>query len=734
QESSGDPSASPTITSLGTVAGVILGTAAYMSPEQARGQVADRRADVWSFGALLYEMLSGVRPFEGDTISDTLAAVLRAEPDWDRIRADTPRRVRRLTQRCLLKDPRRRLQAIGEARVQLEDEIAHPGEDETETVAAAAPSSAGRLGWIVAAVALAGCVALFALWRTSGSEPPIRIRSEIVLDPPVGDLASSSMRLLPDGHRVVYVGNKNNDLKLWLRDFSQLEARVLPGTESAYPGTFSPGGDMLAFFADDELKKISISGGAAVSLVPISANPRGASWSEDGYIYYSPGTFHPIMRVLETGGEPEEVTSFPEKQARINSHRWPTILPGGKGLMYLAGLAGDFADAQIEVLDLDSKETRVLHVGALYPQYLSSGHITFVSNGQLVAMGFDPVGLQVTSPPKAAVWGVQHAFGNGGAQYSVSDNGTLIYLPGEGSQLDHRMKWIEPDGTSKEILGSEVMFHPRFSPDGRRLAYTIGLGTVSDIWVWDVERDVHTRLTLDTEADSSAAWSSDGEWMAFSSSRHNGPANIYRKRADGSGDVERLTESENRQYPSAWSSDDSMLLFIEAAPDRGFDVRLLRFDENGRPTGEPEDVVATTSGDVHSMFSADDRFILYESEESGGEEIYLRTIDGSGRWQVSDGGGRTPRWSGDGKQIFYHLADPTDPEIRVVDFSLVNGTPSLSRSRTHVKAPLALVQTVSAAFDVHPADGRIVAFVMPELASQAANPILVQGWFDELDK
>ena len=739
--SSGDPSASPTVTSLGTMAGVILGTAAYMSPEQARGQTADRRADVWSFGVLLYEMLSGARPFEGNTISDTLAAVLRAEPDWEQIGPRTPAAVQRLVRRCLLKDPRRRLQSIGEARVRIEDAIADPDGfadasdrppvGETGT----APSRGGRLGWIVAALALAGCVALFAVWRMSAREALPRLRSEVVLTPLVANTATSSMRLLPGGHRIVYAGDKDGVIKLWLRDFSELEARVLPGTEGGHPGTFSPDGQWLVFFSDREMKKLAISGGASISLAPVTTTPRGASWAEDGYIYYAPGTSHGIMRVHADGGEPEEITKLPEIQTRFNSHRWPTILPGGRAVMYLAGTAGDFAEAHIETFELASKETRVLHVGALYPQYLSSGHISFISNGALVAMGFDLERLEVTSPPTSVVPGVQHSFGNAGAQYSVSDNGTLVYLPGEGTQLDNDLQWATIDGERTKILGPAVMFHPRFAPDGERVAYTVGVGGLSDIWIYDVKREVHTRLTLDSVAtDSTAAWHSDGKWIAFASDRHDGPANIYRKRADGSGEVERLTESTNRQFPSAWSSDDTMLLFMEQTKDHGLDLRMQRFDENGRPAGEPETLVSSPALDLHGMFSPDDRFIVYESRESGTVEIYLRTTDGSGRWQVSDGGGRTPRWSGDGKRIFYHLPTPQDPEIRVVDFALQNGSPSLSRSQTYMKLPLPMIQSISASFDVHPVDGRVIALASEWNQGDAPNPILVQGWFDELDK
>jgi Tol biopolymer transport system component len=377
----------------------------------------------------------------------------------------------------------------------------------------------------------------------------------------------------------------------------------------------------------------------------------------------------------------------------------------------------------------------VLHLGALAPRYLSSGHISFVAEGALVVMGFDPDRLEVTSPPMSVIDGVRHSFGNAGAEYSVSDNGTLLYLPGEGTQLQLKMLWATVDGELETILESMPMFHPRFSPDGRRLAYTVGLGGQSDIWVYDVKREVHTRLTLDSKAaDSSPAWSADGKWISFSSNRHDGALNIYRKPADGSGESERLTESGNRQFPSAWSADGTMLLFMEQTQARSYDLKLQRFDKNGQPVGEPEDVVSSPAGDVHGSFSPDDRFILYDSRESGSNQVYVRTVDGSGRWQVSDNGGRTARWSADGKNIFYHSDNPPDSEIQVVEFTMENGTPSFGRPETYLEIAIPLVQTVSAMFDIHPVDGRVLALESSWDQGDVPDPILVQGWFDELDK
>jgi serine/threonine-protein kinase len=322
----GDPSASPTVTSLGTVAGVILGTAAYMSPEQARGMNVDRRADIWSFGALLYEMLTGERPFEGETISDTLAAVLRADLEWD----------------------------IAEFRARLEDAIDDPDDSASgirpQGQLEDTSSRPSRLPWLIAAAALVVLVTLAAWQQLTRVEPRPLLRSEIGLDSWASpDGSAVNLILMSGGHRIHYAGEKDGKYRLWVRDLSRLEATPVLGTENGQVAAVSPDEQWIAFFGDGKLKKVSINGGEPIVLADASDSGRGGDWSEDGYIYYTPGTRHPVMRVPENGGEAEAVTELPAEgssSSSINSHRWPQILPGGKALLYLAGIAGDFAEAR----------------------------------------------------------------------------------------------------------------------------------------------------------------------------------------------------------------------------------------------------------------------------------------------------------------------------------------------------------------------------------------------------
>ena len=743
---SGDPSASPTVTSLGTVAGVILGTAAYMSPEQARGHEVDRRADVWSFGALLYEMLSGARPFEGGTISDTLAAVLRADPDWERLRDDTPPLVRRQVRRCLIKDPRRRTQSIAEVRARLEDAINDP-EDLASGIfphspAADTGSRAGRLPWLITAVALLVGLGSFAAWQLSGTQTRPVLRSEIGLTPWANPFSDGlNLKLLSGGHRILYGGGEGDERKLWVRDLSQLTSSPISGTEGAGIAAVSPDEQWFAFFADNALKKISVNGGEPIVLAETTGGTRGGSWSEDGYVYYAPGTVHPIMRVAEDGGEPEAVTELIEDgaaSALTNSHRWPQILPGGKAVLYLAGNAGDFAEARIEVREIASGKVQVLQKGGFFPRYFD-GHVGFVRDGVLTVMGFDPKTLTVTSPPVPMVRDVYHAVGNGGAQYSVSDNGTLIYIPGLGANsLEFEMKWAGKDAPSTTLVGPDAIFQPRFSPDGKRIAYTSGLGTESDIVIYDVERGQSTRLTLDSNAkDRNSVWSPDGKSIAFASNRDGGAMSLYRKPVDGSGAAVRLMESDHDQYPTSWSSDGRMLLFMQATTDRSFDTLLLRLDDDGRPVGDPELIVSTVRQDVHAVFSPDDRYIAYVSNESGKATLYVRSLDGTARWQISEDAGWGPRWVDSGRLYFHSWQGSSwqgDGAIRSVDFTIEDGVPVPGRPKDVLNLPLDVVQLASAMFDVHPIDERLLVLssTSRDQFAQQANPILIQDWVDDL--
>jgi Tol biopolymer transport system component len=721
-----DPSSSPTVTSLGTVAGVILGTAAYMSPEQARGQNADRRSDVWSFGSLLYEMLASRRPFEGDTISDTLAAVLRAEPNWSSLSG--PPAVSGLVRRCLVKDPRRRLQAIGEARVRLEEEIENPQPTETLSVVAA---PRGGATWKIVAAAAAIVALLAIIWgitRPTDTRPPIR--AQLALDPPMAT-ANADLLAMPDGESFFYISKETR--KIFEKRLSDVTPVELAGTEGAQIGGLSPDGEWIAFFSDRQLRMVPRVGGVTVALAPVQTNPRGVSWSENGFIYYTPDAVGGIWRVSEEGGEPEEVTVPPnaseDPSSRVDSHRWPTVLPGDKAMIYLAGSSGDFGEARIELLHFESNEVEVLQTHALFPRYLDDGRIAFVSDGKLMTMGFDVETLKITSTPVVGIEGVAHSFGNGGAEYSVSSDGTLVYQPGFGSQVEIELQWLDDKGRGETIVGPTALFHPRFSPDGRRVAFTRGSGSSQDIWVYDVERGIDTRLTLDaTASEGAACWGPDDKSITFYAKQGGEPAAVYRMPANGSAAPRLLIEGDFMTIPTDWSSDGSMLLFFVYDTESSWDLMLQRFNVDGEPDGPSEPIANTSSDEFHGSFSPDDRYILYTSSESGTREIYLRSLDGSGRWQVSDNGGVTARWGPGGTSIVYQESFDATGQLKRVEVTFDGGVPRLGRPQTMVRYPIAMVQTVSGSFDVNPVDGRLVVAASLFNTLEAAHPVLIQDW------
>jgi homoserine O-acetyltransferase len=341
-------------------------------------------------------------------------------------------------------------------------------------------------------------------------------------------------------------------------------------------------------------------------------------------------------------------------------------------------------------------------------------------------MGFDAATLEVTSPPVAMVKGVQHMFGNGAASYSVADNGTLLYIPGEGSQVAIQLQRFMPDGEVRNLSEVAAILHPRISPDGRYVAYSKDLGSQGDIWVYDQERDVATRLTLEPNVgDYTPIWGPNGEWITYSSGSDGANLDIYRKRADGSGEAELVLGDDAGLRAYSWSSDGSTLLFSKRTEDRGFDLHLQRFDPSGKPAGESVALVASRDIDLHGAFSPDDRFVAYSSRESGVEHVYLSQVDRAGRWQVSDAdGGQAPRWSGDGRRIYYHQGAGANSEVRFVEIFIEQGSPRLGRPQVALSTPLASVQATSASFDVHPVDGSLAVTVALWELESSGHPVL----------
>jgi serine/threonine protein kinase len=729
--SDASPAMSPTLTSAGTVAGMILGTAAYMAPEQARGHVVDKRADIWAFGCVLYEMLTGEMAFPGETISDTLAAVLKLEPDWKALPEETPAVARRLLTRCLEKDARKRLRDIGEARIRIErslsgeaielpsDLVAPPGE------AAALPKSS-KLPWLVAAGAL---VLALAGWVIPGlldkDEPLPVMRFKIDLTEDLNVTSGSPMVLSPDGTRLAYVAG--DPPRIHLRLIGEFEGNPLNGTESAEQPFFSPDGQWIGFFSGTDMKKVSIFGGAAMKLADVQSH-RGGTWGEDGTIIYAPSVTSGLMRVSEAGGEPEVLTD-PREEEGIRSHRWPHVLPGRGAVLFTVQPAGaSFDDARLEVLDLATRQRSVVtQGGGAFARYANSGHVTYIHEGTLFAVPFDLDTLSATGSPVPVVERVSYDPRNGGAQIDYSPQGHLVYNTGDTTSAERRLAWIAADGSTTPVIDELRDYsRPRLSPDGSRLALDYSMTNPSDdVWVHDLERGTTTRLTFADVTDMAPIWSPDGKRVAFGSLRESSVPNLHWKAADGSGETERLTESDLAQFPCSFSPDGQWLMYQEEGTGTGWDLLALRLE-----TGESELFLRTDSPEGAAEFSPDGRWVAYNSNESGRFEVYVRPFPaGGGKWQISTDGGRHPAWSADGTRLYY----PNNDSLMAVDVSSDGAT---FRAETPVEVLAGhsfYFSGFSRSYDVAD-DGRVVAVLESDRENAGDGPrtMLVLNWFEEL--
>ena len=736
EQSGEDPGNSPTLSIAATRAGVILGTAAYMPPEQAKGKRVDRRADVWAFGVVLFEMLTGKRLFTGENISEVLAHVITKEPEWDLLPGDTPPAIRKLLNRTLQKNPKQRLQAIGEARIALAEYEA----DSAASVLMTAPAAVELPAWQrwtpwAAATAAMTLVALVALWGWLASAPPdpqpqrflVDMSGEANLDLRTGSAAALS----PDGRRIAYAASAASQTMLYLRPVDQIEGTRLSGTEGARNPFFSPNGQWIAFFTERELKKVSVFGGAPLTLCETEDN-RGGAWGPDDTIIFASHTTSGLSRIPATGGEPVEITTPGEEE---RSHRWPEFLPGGRKVLFTAQPQGvNFDEANIEVLDLETGERTVLHRGGSYPKYLPTGHVAYVHEGTLFVAPLDLGRLELTSPPAPIIEGITSAPGNGGTQYAFSQNGHLLYFQGDVSGLDLSLVWVDEKGETTPIpVDSKDFDGVALSPDGKQLAIDIFEGTSADIWVYDLERNIPTRLTFDPAQDRFPVWTPDGNRVTFFSTR-DGPSALYWKRTDGTGEAEALAPSgDQAQIPKAWSPDGKVLVYTQEDPQNDFDLWTLTLNAEGEP-GEPELFLQTPFSERNAVFSPDGRWIAYMSNESGEFEVYVRPYPvRPGKWQVSSNVGYHPRWSKKGGEIFYRQS----PEQMIsVPYSAAGDSFRAESPRELFNKPF-YGHPFLPPYDTGP-EGRQFLMLRPEAGDEqevARNQLtLVLNWFEEVKR
>lgn len=652
-----DISASPTLTFAATQAGVILGTAAYMSPEQAKGRAADRRADVWSFGVVLYEMLTGRMLFSGDTVSETLASVIKDEPGWNRLPADLPPTIQRLLRRCLTRDPRQRLQAVGEARITIEQYLANPAAAQNLTPQAAGGQnvSLGRrlMPWAVAAaMGLAAAVSLWGWLRIPPSPAPVVRR--FVVELPKGQVIGgpvASLALSPDGAYLAYDASRMNGAgwQLHLRAMDQFESQPL-GTEEGADAFFSPDGQWVGFFAGGKLKKVSVRGGTPIVLAQASRS-FGAAWGSDGKIIYSPEADSGLWEVSEAGGPPQRLTQ-PDTARGERGHRWPEILPGGHAVLFaMIPSSGTYDQSSIAVLSLKTGKWRTLIEGGSNPKYVSSGHLIFARAGTLMAAPFDPDRLEMTGAPVPVLEGVFSDNTTNQAFYSVSADGMLVYMPASTNRAEaNQFVWVSRKGAEQPLAAPARPYQiPRLSPDGRQIAVRMAETNV-DIWVYDMARGALPRLTFQPGEDEAPAWTRDGKRVAYGSSQGSKPRTIFWRNADGSGVEEVLFEGGQHTHPNAFSPDGRFFAFTDYDPASKGDIFVLPLSGDRKP----QPFLKTPFNEYDALFSPDGHWLAYTSDESGQNEIYVQAFPGpGGKAQVSTDGGHSPVWSRDGKELFY---------------------------------------------------------------------------------
>ena len=643
----GDPSQSPTLTAAATQMGVIMGTAAYMSPEQARGKVIDKRADIWSFGVVLLEMLTGQKVFEGEDVSMTLSSVLQREPDWSHLPSGVSPSLLVFLQRCLEKDPKRRVHDVADVRLAIEGAFEQPASEQVS-------GRAGHRSLLprAAIVGLAGvviAVVITGLLTFTSDEPNTTSVTRFGVTATPAFSEHVPLTISPDGETLVYVARSGDADQLFRRSMDALEAVPIDGTEGAEMPFFSPDGQAVGFFAAGTLKRVSLAGGVPLTLCRAPGEPGGASWSANGtivYQLYSEG----LRRVSAAGGEPELLTN-PLEEDDVIGHVWPSFLPGGETVLFTP--FGGTGDTRVDVLSLVTGERRTL-VDGFNASYLSTGHIVFGRENGLWAAPFSLDELDVTGQAFPILEDVDVRT-NGETFFALSTGGSLAYVPRRKVAVARRLIWVDREGNEEPASPDSGPYESvRFAPDGRRVAVDVVESSNSDVWLLDLERGTRTRFTFDVAQDGNAVWTPDGRSLVFSSDRGSGSFNLFRKSSDGTGEVERLTTSENFQAAVAFSPDGTSVVFSENRTGGiGFNFDIGTLSIGSEPTIEW--LIEAPRAQTYADVSPDGRWIAYSSNESGRSEVYaqpLSNVDG-GRWVISNGGGDAPVWGPSGNEIFY---------------------------------------------------------------------------------
>ena len=708
-------SQSPTLTRQGTQVGVILGTAAYMSPEQAKGKSVDKRTDIWAFGAVVYEMLTGKRAFQGDDVSDTLAAVLRAEPDFTQLPSETPPALGRVLRLCLSKDAKSRVHDIADVR------LAMDGAFETASEAPQPVAAAHRARPWAAAI-LASLLTGLVFWSLTRSEPPevTRFAYELPAHHQLRNTGRPVLAVSPDGRRFVY----NTTDGLYLRSMDELEARLLAGSEAGSGSPlFSPDGRSVAFEQDGQLKRLALSGGAPVVVCSVSFL-RGAHWAPDDTIFFAQG--EGILRVSANGGTPELV--IPAADGEVLDA--PQLLPGGDSVLLSvtrgSGGSGLWDDAHVVAVSLTSGERTVLLEGGSDARYVASGHLAYALDDGLFAAAFDAVSLRVVSGPVSMVEGVYRAANAASANYAVSDEGTLFFLA-SGGAFNQPLTWVDRTGRVEviETIPPNEYSWPRLSPDGERVLVLAD----GDARIYDLASGRESRLTTDG-ATSNVGWTPSGDEVTYSSTRVSGGYEVWIQPADGSGAARQLTALGGGVDFDAWAPDGRTFSAHQHVSGKTIQL-MVSFDGED---ADAETWLDHDHSDNNAVFSPDGRYVAHVSSQTGQREIYIRPFPGpGGQTTVSVGGGVEPAWAPTG-ELFYQR--PRDYMMMVVE---VSTDPVLTVGRPVELFAGSGASGVTARYAVT-ADGQRFLMSASLVASGEAGAdggrrpkvIVVQNWVEEL--
>ncbi len=652
-----NPANSPTLTISPTRAGMILGTAAYMSPEQARGKVVDKRADIWAFGVVLFEMLTGQRLFEGETVSDTLAQVLTKEPDWEQV----PANVRRLLEACLQKDPKQRLQAIGDWRLLLVD---------VRLPQVVAPSRS-RTGWILATAVLTALAAIGGIgwWRAMQpvAQPLIRFSTELApvsgtgfdyrLDDTIVGTSQPGtfLTISPDGTRLVLQVFDQTAHQYILASRRLDESRFTPiaGTEDPASPFFSPDGQWIAFLGAGKLRKIPVQGGAPVVLCSAENFASGA-WGDDGNIIAALHQMGGLSRISSGGGTPAAVTELAKSEIM---HRWPQVLPGSDAVIFTAYTGGGPEDANIDALSFKTHQRKTLVRGGEMAKYVAGqngeGYLIYLHQSALLAVAFDPRKLATTGTAQPILDDVRALGQTYRGDFDISRTGTLVYLSGNGEPA-RSIFWLDPTGKTEPLHPAPGLYNGlQFSPDGKRLVF--GMGDVlanEDLWIQDLERDTSVRLTSLGGVSHSPLWSPDGKYILFA---HMPNDSVYRVHSDGAGDPQQLAKVETATFPSSITPDGKRVAFVTGNPFTGMEIFTAPFEDTpDHPLLGKMEPFLRAPGFPMPAFSPDGRWLAYSSSETGNSEIYVRPYPGpGGKVAISSAGGGFPIWSPKTHQLFF---------------------------------------------------------------------------------